>query len=84
MCHEGETMSDVIVDVMLHIDETLSNEELESIRNNFLCMEGVAAASYHEDKRHLMIIEYDPEVVQSSQFLEEIKVQGFHAKLVGL
>ncbi|MDH3325128.1 MAG: ATP-binding protein [Gammaproteobacteria bacterium] len=77
-------MSDKMVDVMLHIDETLQHAELESIRDDILKMNGVMAADYHDEKPHLMIIEYNPDDVNSSDFIEKVKIKGVHAKLVGL
>ena len=77
-------MSNTMVDVMLHIDESLNHEALESIRDDILSLDGVMAASYHDDKSHLMIVEYDPDSISSSAFLTVVKGQGAHAELVGL
>jgi len=77
-------MSDKMVDVMLHIDETLKQDELESVRDDILKLNGVLSAGYHNDKPHLMIIEYNPDDINSSDFLETVKNKGIHAELVGL
>ena len=77
-------MSNTMVDVMLHIDESLNHEALESIRDDILSLNGVMAASYQDEKAHLMIVEYDPDSVNSSAFLTAVKGQGAHAQLVGL
>lgn len=73
-----------MVDIMLHIDETLSHKELEKVRDSILGMTGVMAASFHDEKPHLMIIEYDPEQTTSMKLLEKAKSKGIHAELVGL
>lgn len=77
-------MSNDMVDVMLHIDETLPHSARESLRDKFLAHKGVMAAAYHDDKPHLMVIEYDPDVTGSSEFIALAKEQGVHAELIGL
>lgn len=77
-------MSNQLVDVTMHIDEDTSHEVRETLRNHLLDMDGVAAAVYHDEKPHLMIIEYDPEVVKSTAFIQAAETHQLHAKLVGL
>jgi hypothetical protein len=77
-------MSNDMVDVMLHIDETLPHSARESLREKFLAHEGVLAAAYHDDQPHLMVIEHDPNVTASSEFIALATEQGVHAELIGL
>ena len=77
-------MSNDMVDVMLHIDETLPHSARESLREKFLAHQGVLAAAYHDDQPHLMVIEYDPDVTASSEFIALATEQGVHAELIGL
>ena len=72
------------VDVMLHIDEELSHGNLEEFRDVILHMNGVYSASFHDDKPHLMIIVYDPEILPSITFVNSAKDHNIHAELVGL
>jgi hypothetical protein len=81
---EYRAMSNDMVDVMLHIDETLPHSVRESLREKFLAQEGVLAAANHDDHPHLMVIEYDPEVTSSSEFIALANEQGVHAELIGL
>jgi hypothetical protein len=53
-------MADQMVDITLHIDEDTSNEDREKLRDKILGMDGTMAAAYHDEKPHLMVIEYDP------------------------
>ena len=71
-------------DVTLHIDEKTDQEELESLRDRLLHVNGVMAAAYQDETPHLMVIEYDPELVESVKFLEVAKGQGLHGQLVGM
>lgn len=77
-------MSDKMVDVTLHIDETTNHADRESLRDDILHNVGVMAAAYHDDKPHLMVIEYDPDKINSSQFVNIAERKGLHAQLIGL
>lgn len=73
-----------MVDVMLHIDPEMDHEEREYLRDLILKRKGVDAAAYHDDKPHLMLIEYDPDEASSQQLLEVVLKRGIHAELIGL
>ena len=75
-------MSNQIADITMHIDENTSHEAREKLRDELLNMDGVMAASYHDEKPHLMA--YDPDVVNSLSFVKTAQEQGLHAELVGL
>lgn len=77
-------MESTTVDVMLHIDEELSHGNLEDFRDVLLHENGVYAASFHDEKPHLMIIVYDPDVIHSLEFVKLAKQRNIHAELVGL
>jgi len=70
-------------EVTLHIDEATSHEERENFRDVLLAMEGVMAASCHDERPHLMLIEYNPAVINSIEFVSAAKVHGLHAELIG-
>ena len=72
------------VDVTLHIDEDLSHGNLEDFRDVLLHQNGVYAASFHDDKPHLMIIVYDPNVISSKTFVDLAKEHNIHSELIGL
>jgi hypothetical protein len=71
-------------EVTFHIDEATSHDEREKFRDVLLAMDGVMAASYHDEKPHLMLIEYKPEVINSIEFVNAAKQHGLHAELIGL
>lgn len=72
------------VDVTLHIDENLSHGNLEDFRDVLLHENGVYAASFHDEKPHLMIVVYDPDVINSKIFVDLAKNHNIHAELIGL
>nr|WP_197703250.1 hypothetical protein [Sulfurifustis variabilis] len=69
---------------MLHIDENITHNDREELRDRVLAREGVMAAAYHDDKPHLLVVEYDPDVVSARAILEIVKGIGVHAELIGL
>lgn len=79
-------MSDKIkmVDVTLHIDEDTSHEDREDLRDMLMSISGVMAASCHDEKPHLLVIEYDPDVIAPKKFIEAAKLRGFHSELVAM
>jgi hypothetical protein len=77
-------MGQKMTDVTMHIDEDTTHEQREALRNHLLQQSGVMAAKYNDDTPHLMLIEYDPESVDTSAFLDVANSSGFHAELIGL
>ena len=76
-------MDTKLADVTLHIDEDTSHDERESFRDALLAIEGVMAAAYRDEKPHLLLIEYNPDVIQSVEFVNTAKKHGLHAELIG-
>ena len=70
-------------EVTLHIDEETTHDQRESFRDRLLGKDGVIAASCHDERPHLMLIEYDPEIINSREFLAEASNTGLHAELIG-
>jgi len=78
-------MTDVkMVDVLVHIDEELGKDKREDVRDVVLKEAGVMAAAFHDDKPHLLNVEYDPDKVTSAALLKLVTDQGCHAELIGL
>ena len=76
-------MNTRLAEVTLHIDEATSHVERENFRDVLLAMDGVVAASYHDERPHLMLIEYNPEAINSIEFVSAAKKHGLHAELIG-
>jgi len=77
-------MSAKMVDVTVHVDESITQTDRETLRDKLLHQDGVMTASFHKDKPHLMIVEYDPDTVGTSDILRTVKSTGVHAELIGL
>ena len=77
-------MATKMTDVTLHIDENTTHDKREQFRDSLLNMKGVMAAACHDEKPHLMVIEYDPDSINSTQLLSAATQNGLHAELIGL
>lgn len=76
-------MDNKLAEVTVHIDENTSHDERETLRDALLAMDGVMAAAYHDERPHLMLIEYNPDTVNSIEFVNTAKGRGLHAELIG-
>jgi hypothetical protein len=77
-------MTDKMVDVTLHLDENISHGDRESFRDSLLSTNGVMAAACNDERPHLVTVEYNPEIINSSEFVKAAQDRGLHAELVGL
>ena len=73
-----------LVDVTVHIDETVDHAARERIADGVRALDGVVAASSHDEKAHLLIVEYNPDKVSSQTILARVRQAGVHAELIGL
>ena len=73
-----------MADVMIHIDETLSEESLRQIEAVVRENEGVISAGVPADNVHMMLVAYNPDGVSAVDILARVKSAGVHAELVGM
>lgn len=71
-------------DVTVHLDESLAKERLTEVCQVLEDTAGVMKAECAEHKAHLLIVEYDPDAVDSKTILDKVTGQGLHAKLIGM
>lgn len=71
-------------DVMMHVDENLPRERLKELCHALESVAGVEEVQCAEHKAHLLIIEYDPDAVDSETILHKVTDQGLHAELIGI
>ena len=77
-------MGNKTAEVTLHIDENTTHDDRELFRDAILALDGVMAAAHHDEKPHLMLIEYDPDAIKSIEFVNTARERGLHAELIGL
>jgi len=76
-------MSNHTADVLLHIDESLNDKELNDVNRDVAFQQGVRTACVSCKDSHLMLIGYDPMQVTSRFILDRVMSRGLHAELVG-
>lgn len=77
-------MTDNMVDVTIHIDEAVDAEEREGIQDTLRGLDGVMAAASHDSTPHLVVVEYNPDLIDSHQILETVVDSGVNAELIGM
>ncbi len=77
-------MKDKMVDVILHLDENTTHGDRENIRDSLLDLDGVYSAACHDERPHLIVVEYNPDIINSSELLIVTQDRGLHAELVSL
>ncbi|MFP5505220.1 MAG: ATP-binding protein, partial [Gammaproteobacteria bacterium] len=81
---EGATMGSHMADVMIHIDETLSEESLKRIEASVREDVCVISAGVPAGNPHMMLVAYNPDGVSATDILARVKRAGVHAELVGM
>lgn len=72
-----------MADVVIHINESVDHDQRTAIADLVRAHSGVMAVSHHDEKPHLMIVEFDPEQVHAKELLQVVLDQGVHAQLIG-
>lgn len=71
-------------DIVIHIDEELDDDRIHTLERELSMRHGVLSACVHADRRHLMLVDYDPDGVCSADILSQVRASGIHAELIGL
>ncbi len=73
-----------LVDLTVHIDENLSPEQRITVEDSLRALDGVVSVHGSSKTPHLIIVQYNPEKMDSQKILKRITNQGAHAELIGL
>ena len=73
-----------LVDITLHVDENLNNEQKESLEESLRSLDGVVSVHNSEKTPHLTIVQYNPDQMDSKRILKRVTDQGAHAELIGM
>jgi cell division protein FtsX len=72
------------VEVVIHIDETLSDDHRASLVSNLQGRDGVENARFTPGKDHLMVIDYDSNKLHTTDVLKFVKQENVNAELIGI
>jgi hypothetical protein len=73
-----------MADVVIHVNESVNHVQRTVIADAIRAHAGVMGVAHHDEKPHLLIVEYNPDVVHAKDLLQVALDQGVHAQLVGL
>ena len=76
-------MSRKSVEIIVHIDETLSKPDLTQLKDSLNQEYGIEKVHVNPTRQHLMLVDYSPDSVNTMQVLGYVKNNGVHAELVG-
>ncbi len=71
------------IEVVVHIDETLSSAVLEDLEHSLCDDFGIEKVHINPTRQHLMLVDFSPEAINSLQVLDYVKSKGVHAELIG-
>ena len=70
-------------DILIHIDENLDDARIHALERDLGDERGVYSACVAERRRHLMVVDFDPEQVRPSNIVYSIRNRGLHAEMIG-
>ncbi len=70
-------------DIVIHINETLDNNQRSTFSNKVKNIDGVKSASLQDARPHLMLVAYNPDETKALQILEGVNESGVSAQIVG-
>jgi hypothetical protein len=73
-----------ISDFIIHIDESLTTEEMLDLTDTVREHECVISAGSPSRAPHMMLVAYNPDCTHSSDILSQVTRRGFHAASTGL
>ena len=73
-----------LTDVLIHLNQNISQTEKENIVDQLRTVEGVIAPRFNKEKEHFLLVAYNSDRTNSLTLLNEVKNKGYKAQLVGL
>lgn len=71
------------LDIVVHVDELLDEQNRKRVELAIKKATGVKRAYFNNDRQHLLVIGYDPAQTTSSKILKLVKQQQLNAQLIG-
>jgi len=86
MDERSEAMSTVCshkVGLVVHVNDLLGEVRRGDIEDALELESGITSAHFTDQRPHLMVVEYDPDVMTSGYILNKMGRQSVHAQLIG-
>ena len=71
------------VEIVLHIDETLVDEERSDLARHLEEGPGINSVFFCNNRFHLMLVNYDRNMLKSQDVLSRVQDRELHAELIG-
>ena len=71
------------VEIIVHVDETLDEPGRADLVNSLQDINGISSAEFCPLRYHLMLINYDRNMLNSQEVLTGVVAQNIHAELIG-
>jgi len=72
-----------LLEIILHIDESLGESRRGDLVDALEEMDGIKSAEFCPLRYHLMLVNYDRDVLSSQEVLTGVVSQNIHAELIG-
>jgi hypothetical protein len=73
-----------IVDMMVHVDKTISAEKMHELEDAVRTDACVISACMSNDDPHMLMVTYNPACTTSGNVLHMVQAQGVHAEVVAM
>ena len=71
------------VEIIVHVDETLDEPRRTDLVNSLEDISGISSAEFCPLRYHLILINYDRNMLNSKEVLTGVVAQNIHAELIG-
>lgn len=71
------------LDIVVHVDEFLDEQNRQRVEHAMIKAAGVERARFNKERQHLLLIGYDPAQTSSTKILKLVKQQQLSAQLIG-
>ena len=72
-----------ISDILIHINESLNDQQRSNLEEAVRQDEGVVAPRFNPGKEHLLLVAFNPDITSASTLLNKVQSFGYNAQLVG-
>lgn len=70
-------------EVVIHVNDALDEEQREAFEQALRGMRGILDLSFCRNRHHLMIVQYQPDMVSSGTLIEQVRLLAGPAQLIG-
>ncbi len=71
------------VEIIMHVDESLGETQRDDLAGYLISLEGISSAEFCPLRDHLMLVQYNRDLVSSQDVLGRVQSRNIHAELIG-